>query len=203
MGAACYRWDPDNVIWDAIAMSRLVRANGYSTAFAARITNYADGEQTVMYTLPAESKHVYRLRDGRDWLEGMSSVLCSQRIGMLRLLSLLACAEHYGERSTRSGCNGPTSRSRSSRVASRPCSRRSVGRPPTSSSLAYRPSPVSLASPASTRLSPNRCMTRVRNGFTGHVRLFSSGPAHGETEGPGTQQERERLAAVALLKDLR
>jgi hypothetical protein len=59
----------DGVIYDALSLSRLVRDNGYSTEFAARITDYEDGLQTVLYTLAAESKHVYRLRRDREWLD--------------------------------------------------------------------------------------------------------------------------------------
>jgi hypothetical protein len=62
-------WDRDGVIYDALSLSRLVRDNGYSTEFAARITDYEDGLQTVLYTLAAESKHVYRLRRDREWLD--------------------------------------------------------------------------------------------------------------------------------------
>jgi hypothetical protein len=62
-------WDRDDRIYDALTLSRLVRDNGYSTEYAARIVDYEDGIQTVMYTLAAESKHVYRLRRDREWLD--------------------------------------------------------------------------------------------------------------------------------------
>lgn len=62
-----FRWDPDDAIRDALSMSRLVRDHGFSTGYAARIANYADGEQSVMYVPPSESNHAYRLREGRDW----------------------------------------------------------------------------------------------------------------------------------------
>ncbi len=64
-----YNWDPDRVLWDALVLSRFIRDNGYSTEFAARIADFEDGQQCVVYTLDSESKHVYRLRDGRDWLD--------------------------------------------------------------------------------------------------------------------------------------
>ncbi len=64
-----FRWDPDGVIYDALSLSRLVRDNANSTAYAARIADFDDGRQTVVYTLPAESKHAYRLREDRDWLD--------------------------------------------------------------------------------------------------------------------------------------
>ncbi|MBV9942156.1 MAG: hypothetical protein JO262_08535 [Solirubrobacterales bacterium] len=64
-----FGWDEDRALWDALTLSRLVRDNNYSTEFAARITDYADGEQTVMYAVTGESKHVYRLRQDREWLD--------------------------------------------------------------------------------------------------------------------------------------
>jgi hypothetical protein len=47
----------------------MIRDNNYSTEFAARITDFEDGEQTVMYALTGESRHVYRLRTSREWLD--------------------------------------------------------------------------------------------------------------------------------------
>jgi hypothetical protein len=64
-----YRWDADDAIWDALTLSRLIRDNAYSTQYAARIADYEDGEQMVIYTQTGESKHVYRLRHDRDWLD--------------------------------------------------------------------------------------------------------------------------------------
>jgi hypothetical protein len=64
-----YNWDPNRVLWNALVLSRLVRDNGYSTQFAARIADYEDGQQSMAYTLESESKHVYRLREDRDWLD--------------------------------------------------------------------------------------------------------------------------------------
>jgi hypothetical protein len=64
-----FHWDRDGVIGDALMLSRLVRDNGQSMQFAARIADYADGEQSVVYTLGSDSKHAYRLRRDRDWLD--------------------------------------------------------------------------------------------------------------------------------------
>lgn len=64
-----HTWDPDRVLWDALALSRLVRDNAHSTEYAARIIEHHDGEKAVVYTIGAESKHVYRLRRSRDWLD--------------------------------------------------------------------------------------------------------------------------------------
>lgn len=64
-----FRWDPDSVMWDALAYSRLIRDNGYSTEYAARVADYADGARTIVYTPGSESKHAYRLRRDREWLD--------------------------------------------------------------------------------------------------------------------------------------
>jgi hypothetical protein len=64
-----FHWDRDGVISDALMLSRLVRDNGQSAQYAARIADFADGEQTVVYTLAPEIKHAYRLRRDRDWLD--------------------------------------------------------------------------------------------------------------------------------------
>lgn len=63
-----WTWDPDRVIRDALAMSRLVLDNGYSTEYAARIFDYANGEQQIMPT-PVPTQYAYRVRPtARDWL---------------------------------------------------------------------------------------------------------------------------------------
>ncbi len=64
-----FRWDSDGVIYDALSLSRLIRDNGQSTEYAARIADFEDGEQVVVYTIASESKHAYRLRRTRDWLD--------------------------------------------------------------------------------------------------------------------------------------
>jgi hypothetical protein len=69
-----FQWDRDGIIWDALTLSRLVRDNGYSTRYAARIADYEDGMQTVVYTLAAESKHVYRVRRDREWLDPLEGL---------------------------------------------------------------------------------------------------------------------------------
>jgi hypothetical protein len=65
-----FRWDDEEgTLYDALSLSRLVRDNGYSTQYAARITDYEDGEQRVMYRPGSESDFVYRLRQDREWLD--------------------------------------------------------------------------------------------------------------------------------------
>jgi hypothetical protein len=46
-----------------------VRDNACSTQYAARILDYADGEQRVIYALDPPARQVYRLRTTRDWLD--------------------------------------------------------------------------------------------------------------------------------------
>jgi len=62
-------WDPEGVIYDALAYSRLIRDHAFSREWTGRIVDYADGEQMVIYTPGHELKLGYRLRDDRDWLD--------------------------------------------------------------------------------------------------------------------------------------
>ena len=64
-----FNWDSDGFLSDAVMMSRLIRDNACSSALAARIADFTDGEQTVAFTVGAESKVAYRLRNDRDWLD--------------------------------------------------------------------------------------------------------------------------------------
>jgi hypothetical protein len=64
-----FQWDPEGVLSDVLIMTRIVRDNGYSLQFAARIADFEDGEQTVAYTLAGAGKFGYRLRRDRDWLD--------------------------------------------------------------------------------------------------------------------------------------
>jgi hypothetical protein len=64
-----FRWDDEGTLWDALSLSRLIRDNANSTEYAARVAEHEDGMQSVAYTLRAESKHVYRLRRDREWLD--------------------------------------------------------------------------------------------------------------------------------------
>jgi hypothetical protein len=77
-----FRWDTDGVIWDALSLSRLIRDNNQSTRFAARIADFEDGEQRVVYTLTSESKNVYRLRHDRDWLDRDEGVQLANLLAM-------------------------------------------------------------------------------------------------------------------------
>jgi|SRR5215204_4752407 len=59
-------WDTREVIQNAVAISRLVLDNGYSTEYGARVFDYANGEQQIS---PALSRRpAYRVRMTREWL---------------------------------------------------------------------------------------------------------------------------------------
>jgi hypothetical protein len=62
--------DREGVLGDALMLSRLVRDNGFSMQYAARVVDYEDGQQSVIYLPGSEGKAVYRLRRDREWLDG-------------------------------------------------------------------------------------------------------------------------------------
>ena len=62
-----FHWDSNGALSDALMISRLVRDHGYSLQYAARITDYEDGEQMISYMPGVEGKAAYRLRHDRDW----------------------------------------------------------------------------------------------------------------------------------------
>jgi hypothetical protein len=41
-----FAWDTDRTLDDALTLSRLIRDNGYSTQYAARLLDYEDGQPT-------------------------------------------------------------------------------------------------------------------------------------------------------------
>jgi hypothetical protein len=63
------QWDADGVLSDCLALSRLVRDNAFSTQYAARIFDYADGQQQIIPALATDATRIYRLRTNRDWLD--------------------------------------------------------------------------------------------------------------------------------------
>ncbi|MBW8017969.1 MAG: hypothetical protein FVQ82_17500 [Planctomycetes bacterium] len=65
-----YAFDEDRKLRDAISLSRLIRDNGFSLQYAARVMDRADGEQVICYLLGAEDSAAYRLGPGREWLDG-------------------------------------------------------------------------------------------------------------------------------------
>ena len=65
-----FGWDPDGLLQHALMFSRLIRDNGYSTQYAARITDYEDGEQQVVYLPWSQDATIFRLRRDREYLDG-------------------------------------------------------------------------------------------------------------------------------------
>jgi len=65
-----YRWDPDGLLQHALMLSRLIRDNGYSTQYAARITDYEDEEKQIMYVPWSQDAIIFRLRRDREYLDG-------------------------------------------------------------------------------------------------------------------------------------
>jgi hypothetical protein len=63
-----YAWDTDGTLDDALTLSRLVRDNGYSTQYAARLLDYEDGRCCVAY-VHREDKSIWRLHRDREWLD--------------------------------------------------------------------------------------------------------------------------------------
>jgi len=63
-----YAWDTDGTLDDALTLSRLVRDNGYSTQYAARLLDYEDGQRCVVYT-HRDDKSIWRLHRNREWLD--------------------------------------------------------------------------------------------------------------------------------------
>jgi hypothetical protein len=62
-------FDEDDHLQNALALSRLIRDNGFSLQYAARVSDRADGEQIVRPTGFFEGTAVYRLRRDREWLD--------------------------------------------------------------------------------------------------------------------------------------
>lgn len=63
-----YHWDRDGVIYDALAMSRLVRDHAFSMEHAARIIDYSDGVQVISWRPGSIGAQAYTVRHERDWL---------------------------------------------------------------------------------------------------------------------------------------
>lgn len=64
-----FAWDTDGTLDDALTLSRLIRDNGYSTEYAARLLDYEDGQRCIVYVLHREDKAIWRLRRDREWLD--------------------------------------------------------------------------------------------------------------------------------------
>jgi hypothetical protein len=62
-------WDPEQRIVAAMHLARLVRDNGDSIEYAARIYDYDDGQQQVIPRNDFELALAYRSQGGREWLD--------------------------------------------------------------------------------------------------------------------------------------
>jgi hypothetical protein len=62
-----FGWDEEHRLFYTLALSRLIRDNGHSLEFAARLIDHEDEEQQV---IPVRTPFIagYRLRRDRDWL---------------------------------------------------------------------------------------------------------------------------------------
>jgi hypothetical protein len=63
-----FGWDDGNRLFFAMVLSRLIRDNGHSLEFAARIVDHEDGMQQVIPVYAPGFVATYRLRRDRDWL---------------------------------------------------------------------------------------------------------------------------------------
>ena len=83
------RWDQDDVIRLALALSRFIRDNADSGQYAARVTEYANGELRVMPYDCGELRHVYTMSDPhdsttRDWLDADEARRLAELIAAFR-----------------------------------------------------------------------------------------------------------------------
>lgn len=68
-GAGHSTFDEGSHMQHALALSRLVRDNGFSLQYAARVSDRGDGEQIIRPIAFFEGIAAYRLRRGREWLD--------------------------------------------------------------------------------------------------------------------------------------
>jgi hypothetical protein len=74
------RWDADESLYYAVALSRYVRDNAASTNQVARVVDYERGAQQVQPQRIYESSHTYRLPlVNRDWLDD-DDAACLRRL---------------------------------------------------------------------------------------------------------------------------
>ena len=73
IGAGPARFDEDGKLRDALTLSRLIRDNGFSLQYAARVMDRADGEQVIRPLAATNGAAVYRLLPGREWLDRLEA----------------------------------------------------------------------------------------------------------------------------------
>lgn len=64
-----FGFDDGGELGETLALSRLIRDNGFSYQYAARVIEHADGTPTIRYLDATEGHAVYRLHPGREWLD--------------------------------------------------------------------------------------------------------------------------------------
>jgi hypothetical protein len=69
-----FSWDDGHVIFFSMVLSRLIRDNGHSFEFAARIVDHMDGMQQVIPVNAPGYVPTYRPRRDRDWLTASEAV---------------------------------------------------------------------------------------------------------------------------------
>jgi hypothetical protein len=106
-----FHWDADGVLSDALMFSRLIRDNGHSLQYAARIVDYQDGEQMVIYTPGAEAKRFIACvttTTGSTLTRPTSFETSSRHFGKPRAPFLRGLDEPRSEPSTPAGLDTPT-----------------------------------------------------------------------------------------------
>lgn len=68
--ANLFSFDEDGKLRSALALSRLIRDNGFSLQYAARAMRRADAESVICPFSASDGSAVYRLLPGREWLDG-------------------------------------------------------------------------------------------------------------------------------------
>lgn len=68
-GAGQATFDEGGHLNAALVLSRLIRDNGFSLQYAARVSDRVDGKRIIRPIAFTEGTAVYRLRRGREWLD--------------------------------------------------------------------------------------------------------------------------------------
>lgn len=206
-----FRWDPDGVISDALMLSRLIRDNGHSLQYAARIADYEGGEQMVMYSPGEAGKAVYRLRQDRDWLdadEGRELQDLLAAFWQAQAEDSLPPRVRRALLRTEYGCWFMYADALMPMVVSGLEALLKVGRDGLTRQFVQRA--VALADELSLEGVTEEFCSRMYDGRSdwvhgSHVRLFATGsetPESAPPEGPETDQEWTTLGEIATLQDL-
>jgi hypothetical protein len=207
-----YNWDGDGRLFRALSLSRLIRDNGYSLNYAARLVDYEDGEQMVAYLPNPEGKAAYRMRDSRDWFDtqdglALRSLLASfwaieptlpSRLGQAMWRMEYASRLEWADVAVLILVSGLESLLKTERHHATAQFKQRVPRVAEELGIAD--------------VDPDFCgrMYQARSDWAHgtHVRMFSPPPPTTDdttmpaTGGPASNDEREGLAEVALIQDV-